>query len=100
MSAKTIKYLMFAFNFVFVVSTPPHSAPKQPPFCAQITGIIIIGVGATVKTVYSEYADFLDTQYFSLPNMLIATGALIFLVSFFGCCGAIKENWILLAIVS
>uniref|UniRef100_A0AAR5PSX6 Tetraspanin n=1 Tax=Dendroctonus ponderosae TaxID=77166 RepID=A0AAR5PSX6_DENPD len=80
-SAKTIKYLMFAFNFVFV-----------------ITGMIIIGVGAAVKTIYTQYADFLDTQYFSLPNMLIATGALIFLVSFFGCCGAIKENWILLAI--
>ncbi|XP_060530047.1 CD63 antigen [Cylas formicarius] len=82
-SAKTIKYLMFLFNLFFV-----------------ITGIIFIGVGVTVKTVYTDYSYFLDGKYFSLPNMLIATGVLIFFVSFFGCCGAIKENWILLAVFS
>lgn len=82
-SSKMIKYLMFGFNLIFVIS-----------------GIIIIAVGTAVKTVYTEYADFLDTKYFSLPNMLIATGAFIFMVSFFGCCGAIKESWILLGIFS
>jgi len=82
-SSKTIKYLMFAFNLFFVIS-----------------GIIIIAVGAAVKTVYREYADFLGSQYFTLPNMLIATGAFIFIISFFGCCGAIKESWILLGIFS
>ncbi|KAL1488493.1 hypothetical protein ABEB36_014959 [Hypothenemus hampei] len=82
-SSKMIKYLMFAFNLFFVIS-----------------GIIIIAVGATVKTVYTEYEDFLSYKYFSLPNMLIATGAFIFVISFFGCCGAIKESWIMLGIFS
>ncbi|CAG9763930.1 unnamed protein product [Ceutorhynchus assimilis] len=82
-SSKMIKYLMFGFNLFFVIS-----------------GIIIIAVGAAVKTVYTEYSQFLDGKYFSLPNMLIATGALIFMISFFGCCGALKESWIMLGIFS
>ncbi|XP_030759335.1 CD63 antigen-like isoform X2 [Sitophilus oryzae] len=65
-----------------------------------ITGIIILAVGATVKTVYTEYSYFLDDKYFSLPNMLIATGAIIFFISFFGCCGAFKESWVMLSIFS
>ncbi|XP_066144998.1 CD63 antigen-like [Euwallacea fornicatus] len=82
-NCKMIKYLMFGFNLLFV-----------------ITGIIIIAVGTAVKTVYTEYEAFLDNKYFSLPNMLIATGVIIFIISFLGCCGAAKENWIMLAIFS
>ncbi|XP_030759336.1 CD63 antigen-like isoform X3 [Sitophilus oryzae] len=82
-TSTTIKYLIFIFNFFFL-----------------ITGIIILAVGATVKTVYTEYSYFLDDKYFSLPNMLIATGAIIFFISFFGCCGAFKESWVMLSIFS
>ncbi|VEN60522.1 unnamed protein product [Callosobruchus maculatus] len=78
-SNRAIKYLMFTFNFMFVV-----------------TGIILIGVGAKVKSNYATYDNALDAKYFSLPNLLIATGVIIFLVSFLGCYGAMKENWIML----
>nr|CAH7713088.1 unnamed protein product [Callosobruchus chinensis] len=78
-SNRAIKYLMFTFNFMFV-----------------ITGIILIGVGAKVKSNYSTYDNALDAKYFSLPNLLIATGVIIFLISFLGCYGAMKENWIML----
>ncbi|XP_076250541.1 CD63 antigen-like isoform X2 [Rhynchophorus ferrugineus] len=80
-SSRTIKYLIWLFNFFFLIS-----------------GIIILSVGAAVKTVYKEYDYFLDDKYFSLPNMLIATGTIIFFICFFGCCGAFKESWIMLAI--
>ncbi|XP_050310515.1 CD63 antigen-like isoform X2 [Anthonomus grandis grandis] len=82
-SSRMIKYLMFVFNLLFVIS-----------------GIIIIAIGVTVKTVYTEYETFLSTQYFTLPNMLIATGVFIFIISFFGCCGAVRESWIMLGIFS
>lgn len=35
----------------------------------------------------------MDDQYFSTPNLLIAIGAIIFIIAFFGCCGAVKENF-------
>ncbi|CAH1156224.1 unnamed protein product [Phaedon cochleariae] len=77
--AKTIKYLILTFNFLFL-----------------ITGIILVGVGASIKAYYTQYDLFLDAKYFTLPNLFIATGSLIFIISFLGCYGAMKESWILL----
>ncbi|XP_025829987.1 CD63 antigen [Agrilus planipennis] len=71
-----IKYILFVFNLLFV-----------------ITGIILISVGVTVKAEYQDYESFLNDKYFSTPNLLIATGVIIFLIAFFGCCGAVKENY-------
>ncbi|KAF2903791.1 hypothetical protein ILUMI_02397 [Ignelater luminosus] len=75
-SSVCIKYLMFIFNLLFVVS-----------------GIIILSVGITIKAYYHDYELFLDDQYFSTPNLLIAIGTIIFIIAFFGCCGAVKENF-------
>ncbi|XP_017779846.1 PREDICTED: CD63 antigen-like [Nicrophorus vespilloides] len=75
-SAITIKYLLFIFNLLFVV-----------------TGIILLSVGLTTKAYFSDYETFLDQQYFSAPNLLIAIGAIIFIIAFFGCCGAVKQNY-------
>lgn len=66
----------------------------------QITGIIILSVGVSVKAYYSDYSTFLDTKYFSTPNLLIAIGAIIFLISFLGCYGAIKENYCMIIAVN
>lgn len=82
-SNRVIKQIMFGFNFIFV-----------------ITGIIILTVGASVKAYYYPYEIFLDDRYFSLPNMLIATGSLIFFISFLGCYGAMRENWMILMVFS
>jgi len=75
-SANFVRYLLFILNF-----------------CLVITGIIIISVGATVQGVYHGVHGFLDDNYFTIPKLLIAIGVIIFIVAFFGCCGAIKENY-------
>lgn len=75
-SANCIKYVLFAFNFVFV-----------------ITGIILISVGVAVAAVYDNYTLFLASNFFSIPTLLIVTGAFIFVIAFFGCRGAIKEHY-------
>lgn len=74
-SLNVIKYLLFLFNILFV-----------------ITGLVLLSIGATIKAVYYGYHVFLDDQYFSAPNLLIAVGLIILMVSFLGCCGAVKEN--------
>jgi CD63 antigen len=70
-----IKYLLFIFNLVFVV-----------------TGIVLLIVGAVIQGVYKDYSFLLDDRFFSAPALLIAVGVIVFIVSFFGCCGAVKEN--------
>lgn len=64
-----------------------------PPYPPQITGIILISVGATVQAVFHDYTHFLTDQFFSVPSFLIAIGIIIFIVAFFGCCGAVRENY-------
>ncbi|XP_063699897.1 CD63 antigen-like [Culicoides brevitarsis] len=75
-SASFVKYLLFGFNFVFAV-----------------TGIILLSVGLTVQGAYHGYKDILDSGFYSVPSLLIAIGSIIFFIAFFGCCGAIKENY-------
>nr|CAD7432222.1 unnamed protein product [Timema monikensis] len=58
----------------------------------NITGIVVLSVGAVIKTAYYNYEDFLDDSFFSVPSLLIAIGAIVIIVSFFGCCGSVKEN--------
>jgi len=70
-----IKYLLFIFNLLFVV-----------------TGIVLLIVGAVIGGLYKEYSFVLDDRFFSTPALLIAVGAIVFIVSFFGCCGAVREN--------
>lgn len=72
---KCIKYLLFIFNLLFVIS-----------------GCVLIIVGAVIEANYRTYLDFISASYLSAPSILIAVGVLIFVVGFFGCCGAIKES--------
>lgn len=74
-SSACIKYLLFIFNLVFVV-----------------TGLILIIVGAVIQGLYENYNSLLDERFFSPPALLIAVGCIVFVISFFGCCGAVKEN--------
>ncbi|KAK9304229.1 hypothetical protein QLX08_004235 [Tetragonisca angustula] len=70
-----IKYLTFLFNLIFA-----------------ITGIVLIAVGTVILVVYSGYNNFMDSWFFAAPVLMIVIGAIVFIVSFFGCCGAVKEN--------
>lgn len=74
-SVKCIKYLLFAFNLLFA-----------------LTGLILIVTGSVIQGVYSQYLDFLGSKVLNAPVLLIAVGCLIFVITFFGCCGAIKES--------
>ncbi|PNF34005.1 CD63 antigen [Cryptotermes secundus] len=70
-----VKYLLFVFNLVFAIS-----------------GIAILAVGAIIQNFYSNYTDFLHGKFFVGPVLLIVVGVIVFVVAFFGCCGAVKEN--------
>ncbi|XP_012057731.1 PREDICTED: CD63 antigen-like [Atta cephalotes] len=70
-----VKYLLFLFNLIFA-----------------ITGIVFISVGGVILVVYSGYSNFVDSWFFAAPLLMIVVGVIVFLVSFFGCCGAVKEN--------
>lgn len=70
---------MFVFNLIFV-----------------ITGIILLSIGTTIYAVYYNYNHFLDNKFLSVPSLLIAVGVIIFFIAFFGCCGAVRENYCML----
>ncbi|KAK2579291.1 hypothetical protein KPH14_008249 [Odynerus spinipes] len=70
-----VKYLLFFFNLIFAIS-----------------GIVFISVGAVILVAYKGYDNFVDSWFFAAPVLMIVVGVIVLLVSFFGCCGAIKEN--------
>lgn len=70
-----VKYLLFVFNLIFA-----------------ITGIVFISVAAVILVMYNGYGTFVDSWFFAAPVLMILVGIIVFLVSFFGCCGAVKEN--------
>lgn len=72
---RCIKYLLCAVNSLFV-----------------LTGVMIISVGTTIYAVYEDFSHFLDPSYFSPATLLIVVGILVFIIAFFGCCGALRES--------
>ena len=61
-------------------------------FLLQITGLALIITGCVIQGVYSNYLDFLGDGFFNTPVLLVVVGCIIFFITFFGCCGAIKEH--------
>ncbi|KAM5181832.1 CD63 antigen [Mantella aurantiaca] len=72
---KCVKYLIFLFNLLF-----------------WICGIALIGLGIYVQ-VYLNKSLAISASASGAPIVLIAVGVVIFFISFFGCCGAAKENY-------
>jgi len=70
-----IKYIVFLFNFVFF-----------------LTSVALIGIGAYIQIHMTKYLDFLSNTYLNTSIILIIIGALMLIVTFFGCCGASTEN--------
>jgi len=86
---KCVKYLLFIFNLLFF-----------------IIGLALIIVGALVQTKLSQYAEFSYGTVNLAAVFFIVIGAIVFIIGFFGCCGAHKESYcmtltfsVLLAIV-
>lgn len=80
-----IKYLMFAFNFLF-----------------WLLGCAILGVGIwiLVDENFDKYVDGADEfkMLHTGAYILIAVGVIIMVIGFLGCCGAIKESQCMLGL--
>ncbi|XP_069937584.1 CD151 antigen-like [Cherax quadricarinatus] len=77
----TIKYLVFFFNLLFFLS-----------------GLALIIMGGIAQGFFSSYMQFFDGKYETPAIGLIILGSIILVISFFGCCGAKKENVFMLRI--
>ncbi|XP_062990467.1 CD9 antigen [Elgaria multicarinata webbii] len=82
---KCIKYLLFGFNFVFWLAG---------------TAVLAIGLwlrfDSQTKTIFDQ--DNNHTTFYTGVYILIGAGALIMLVGFLGCCGAIQESQCMLGL--
>ncbi|XP_069808831.1 CD9 antigen [Dendropsophus ebraccatus] len=76
---KCIKYLLFAFNFIFWLAG---------------TAVLAIGLwlrfDSQTKTIFD--ADANANSFYTGVYILIGAGALMMVVGFLGCCGAIQES--------
>jgi len=75
----------------------------------QLAGVAILGVGIWVKVDSGSILNFLGkiedapaelSQVLNVGYLLIAVGALLVVIGFLGCCGAVKENKCMLLLVS
>ncbi|KAF7405205.1 hypothetical protein HZH66_004111 [Vespula vulgaris] len=64
----------------------------------SMTGIVLLSLGLTIHAIYFNYVHFLDNKFLSIPSLMIAVGIIIFFIAFFGCCGAVRENYCMLII--
>merc|ERR1712168_186031 len=71
----TIKYLVFIFNLIFFLS-----------------GVVLIAVGVVAQLFFNQYMQFFDQKFEPPAIGVIILGSFILVISFFGCCGAKKEN--------
>lgn len=79
---KMLKYLLFGFNFLF-----------------WVLGIVVLGVGIYSRVNSGNYNTLLGEGGFaSAANLLIASGIFVSLIGFVGCCGALKDNRVMLVI--
>jgi CD63 antigen len=70
-----VKYFMVFCNILFTLA-----------------GCVLIGFGAWCQIAAKDYLNFLGENYVNTPIFIIIIGAVIFVVAFFGCCGAWKES--------
>lgn len=66
----------------------------------QLTGCGLVALGIWLNVDRDEWEGISDFNYISVANVAIAAGAVIMVVAFLGCCGAITENKTMLLGVS
>ncbi|CAH1378719.1 unnamed protein product [Tenebrio molitor] len=74
-----IKYVLFIFNLIFAIS-----------------GVGIIVAGALVLADVGDFKHFMENELLAPPIILIVVAAIVFIVAFLGCFGAIRESYNLL----
>lgn len=57
----------------------------------QLCGLAILGVGVLMRSKTSSFDEIVHNVTLS-STTLIVIGAIIFIIAFFGCCGAIRES--------
>jgi hypothetical protein len=116
-----IKFVVLAFNCIFVVSNSSSagisvktSTKKIHPnnnliYNAnvidffQLVGAALIAVGTLYQVNFTDITKAIPEAYGHLnliPILTIVVGSIIFIISFLGCCGAIKNSPCLLTTVS
>nr|AIT69686.1 CD9 [Andrias davidianus] len=82
---KCVKYLLFGFNFIFWLAG---------------TAVLAIGLwlrfDSQTKTIFEQENN--DSSFYTGVYILIGAGALMMLVGFLGCCGAIQESQCMLGL--
>lgn len=62
-------------------------------FSFQLCGIAIVAVGVVFYLKLDDLETvFDDWNVVAIPVLFIVLGAAIFIIAFFGCCGAIRES--------
>ncbi|XP_055596553.1 CD63 antigen-like [Uranotaenia lowii] len=80
-SMKWIKFFLFMTNVMFV-----------------FTAILVISTGAAVQSIYSDFTNFIDDQFYSPTLMFIFIGVITLLIATFGFIGTIRESTLLINI--
>lgn len=69
----------------------------------QLAGLALIVVGVIYQLDINKYTEGIPDEYQNIglaSALTIAIGSIIFLIAFFGCCGAVRESTCLLTTVS
>ncbi|MBN3291930.1 CD63 protein, partial [Polypterus senegalus] len=79
--------------FPFSIFTVSFLVVNEKAFLiSEICGLILIIIGIVVQVQLNKTLVISNAASSGAPVVLIVIGGVIFLVSFFGCCGAWKEN--------
>lgn len=71
-STSCIKYSLFLFNFVFLIG-----------------GLIVVVLGVILHT--NGTFSFVNNASMAFSVIVIIIGVIVFVLAFFGCCGAMRE---------
>ncbi|XP_073944380.1 CD63 antigen-like isoform X2 [Choristoneura fumiferana] len=69
-----VKYVLFFFNLLFA-----------------LVGIAMVAIGVAVVLKWKNMSEFTAGMNIA-PWLFIVIGSVVFIISFFGCCGAIRES--------
>jgi len=62
-------------------------------YIGKLAGLGLIICGAIVQVQFDMFTAFLGNTFSGAAILLVIVGVVIFVIGFFGCCGAYKENY-------